>query len=86
LDGKKLFKTSKKLDKAYNIYDYVAFEFWVICSPNTKVMAKKLISIQKVRQNRIGVSCNHPVEIAKVYTYNINKSNLKFQDQNNENN
>jgi len=38
---------------------YLLYIPWVIWSQNTKVMAKKQISMQGVTQNRTGLSCNH---------------------------
>jgi len=44
----------------YNSHEYLLYESWVIWSQNTKVMAKKQISMQGVTQNSTDVSCNHP--------------------------
>jgi len=59
---KYFLKITKKLDKVNNSHEYLAYKSWVIWSQNTKVMAKKQISMQGVKQNSKSVSCNHPIQ------------------------
>jgi len=54
------WKLRKKLYKVYNNHEYLPYRSWVIWSQNSKIMAKKQISMQCVSQNRTSVSCNHP--------------------------
>jgi len=68
-------KITKKLDKVNNSYEYLAYKSWIIWNQNTKVMAKKQISMQNVMQNSTSVSYNHPL----VEYISIAKPTLKFE-------
>jgi len=63
LNSKTFLRNSKKSGKVYNSHKHLIHEFQVISRQNAKVMAKKLISMQRMTENSTSVFCNDTILI-----------------------